>query len=67
MHQLMVEALQGLPDDAVFVLIVDQFEELFTLCIDEAERRAFIDQLLYTSQVLRQSRLCHPDHAQRFL
>jgi WD40 repeat protein/DNA-binding SARP family transcriptional activator len=28
------------------LLIVDQFEELFTLCRDEAERKAFIDHLL---------------------
>jgi len=29
-----------------YVLIIDQFEELFTLCTDEARRRAFIDTLL---------------------
>jgi CHASE2 domain-containing sensor protein/energy-coupling factor transporter ATP-binding protein EcfA2 len=29
-----------------FVLVVDQFEELFTLCIDQAQRQAFIQQLL---------------------
>lgn len=28
------------------LLVVDQFEELFTLCRDEAERRAFVDGLL---------------------
>ncbi len=28
------------------LLVVDQFEEVFTLCRDELERRAFIDQLL---------------------
>ncbi len=27
-------------------LVVDQFEELFTLCTDEAERQAFIDNLM---------------------
>jgi len=30
-----------------FLLVVDQFEELFTLCRHEAERRAFVDNLLY--------------------
>ena len=30
-----------------FLLVVDQFEELFTLCRDEYERQAFIDNLLY--------------------
>lgn len=29
------------------LLVVDQFEELFTLCRNEAERKAFIDNLLY--------------------
>ncbi len=33
-------------DDDRLVLIVDQFEELFTRCEDPAERRAFVDNLL---------------------
>jgi len=36
------------------VLVVDQFEELFTLCRDEFEREAFIDNLL---------NLVAPDHS----
>ena len=32
------------------LLIVDQFEELFTLCRDDAERKAFVDNLLYASR-----------------
>ena len=28
------------------VLVIDQFEELFTLCKDKAERKAFVDNLL---------------------
>lgn len=28
------------------LLMVDQFEEIFTLCVDEAKRKAFIDNLL---------------------
>ena len=28
------------------VVVVDQFEELFTLCRDDAQRRTFVDQLL---------------------
>ncbi len=32
------------------LLVVDQFEELFSLCHDEAERRAFVDNLLYAAQ-----------------
>ncbi len=31
-----------------FLLVIDQFEELFTLCHDEFEREAFIDNLLTT-------------------
>lgn len=31
------------------LLVVDQFEELFTQCRDEQERRAFVDNLLYTT------------------
>jgi WD40 repeat protein/DNA-binding SARP family transcriptional activator len=33
------------------LLVVDQLEELFTLCRDEAERRAFVDNLLYAAEV----------------
>ena len=29
------------------LLVVDQFEELFTACKDEAQRKAFVDNLLY--------------------
>jgi WD40 repeat protein/DNA-binding SARP family transcriptional activator len=37
---------QLLPESERFVLIVDQFEELFTLCHDPFEREAFVDHLL---------------------
>jgi WD40 repeat protein/tRNA A-37 threonylcarbamoyl transferase component Bud32 len=33
------------------VLVVDQFEEVFTLCHDEAERAGFIENLLYATAV----------------
>ncbi|MCA1554579.1 MAG: hypothetical protein LC737_09395, partial [Chloroflexi bacterium] len=33
------------------LLVVDQFEELFTLCRDDFEREAFIDNLLYAVSV----------------
>jgi WD40 repeat protein/transcriptional regulator with XRE-family HTH domain len=32
--------------DGAVVIAVDQFEELFTLCRDEAERRCFVDALI---------------------
>ena len=33
------------------VVLVDQFEEVFTLCTDEAMQRDFIDNLLYAATV----------------
>jgi WD40 repeat protein len=38
-------ALAGTSPSARLVLIVDQFEELFTLCADERERRTFVRAL----------------------
>ena len=32
------------------LLVVDQFEELFTQCSDETERKAFVDALLAASR-----------------
>lgn len=32
------------------LLVVDQFEELFSLCRDEQQRQAFLDNLLYAAQ-----------------
>lgn len=34
------------PEAGQLLLVVDQFEELFTLCRSEAEQRAFVDNLL---------------------
>ncbi|HET9139873.1 helix-turn-helix transcriptional regulator [Actinophytocola sp.] len=39
-------AMAGRPDDEDLLLIVDQFEETFTLCQDPAERAWFIDALV---------------------
>lgn len=33
-------------DALPLIVLVDQFEELYTLCADESERRAFVDNLL---------------------
>jgi WD40 repeat protein len=33
-------------EDRASLLVVDQFEELFTLCADDVKRRAFLDRLL---------------------
>ena len=44
---LLRAALRLLPDDrSRLVLVIDQFEELFTLVADEAERRRFITNLV---------------------
>ena len=45
-HGFTRNLIQLLPDGAQFVLVVDQFEELFTLCHDPFEREAFVDHLL---------------------
>jgi WD40 repeat protein len=37
--------------DAQLLVVVDQFEEVFTLCHGEAERRAFFANLLYAASV----------------
>lgn len=52
LSQLILESLTlaNKPDEALFVLAIDQFEEVFTLCEDEAERQAFLEQLLYVAQ-----------------
>lgn len=42
LHRELAEGLR-------FFLIVDQFEEIFTLCEDEQERRQFVDNLLTAS------------------
>ncbi|MBN1993356.1 MAG: protein kinase [Anaerolineae bacterium] len=42
------------PDDSLeqrLLLVVDQFEEVFTLCDDEEERRRFTENLLYATAV----------------
>lgn len=51
LHRLTGEVLANQPEDAFLVLVIDQFEELFTVCENEPERRAFTDQLLFATQV----------------
>ncbi|NEO76511.1 caspase family protein [Moorena sp. SIO4G3] len=43
--QGLIELTKQLPDTKEFLLIVDQFEEVFTVCSDEQERQRFIDLL----------------------
>lgn len=44
-------ALTDSPIDRNIFLVIDQFEEIFTLCRDEAQRSALIDNLLYASAI----------------
>ncbi|HSS51576.1 MAG TPA: toll/interleukin-1 receptor domain-containing protein, partial [Thermoanaerobaculia bacterium] len=43
-------ALRGAPADRRLVVLVDQFEEVFTLCTDEGQRQALIGNLLYAAK-----------------
>ncbi len=47
LHLAVKQALANEPEQVKLLLVVDQFEEVFALCRDEAERRQFIDALLY--------------------
>lgn len=49
LHLTTSSALFESPDTHRVVLLVDQFEELFTLCLDDTRRISFIDNLLYAS------------------
>lgn len=42
--------LAGQPPETQLVLVVDQFEEAFTLCQDEQERGRFFENLLYAAR-----------------
>lgn len=46
LHLRIRQAMTGLSSDLDVVLVVDQFEELFTLCDDEWERAGFVDALV---------------------
>jgi WD40 repeat protein len=43
-------AVADRPPDTDLLLVVDQFEEVFTLCHDEQERHAFITALVHATQ-----------------
>ena len=43
--------LRNAPPERRLILLVDQFEELFTLCHDEELRQAFVDNSLYAASV----------------
>ncbi len=51
LHLVTRSALHSAPETRRALLLVDQFEEIFTLCQDDSFRRAVIDNLLYASSV----------------
>jgi hypothetical protein len=44
-------ALAERPPSELVIWVIDQFEEVFTLCRDEQERKQFLDNLLYAASV----------------
>ncbi|HEX8649446.1 MAG TPA: TIR domain-containing protein [Pyrinomonadaceae bacterium] len=51
LHLLASVALADRPPSEFVVWVVDQFEEVFTLCQDETERARFISNLLYAATI----------------
>jgi len=56
-HQVAERIVDKTPNAQRLLLVVDQFEELFTACKDEAERKAFVDALLQTLAVCETSKV----------
>jgi WD40 repeat protein len=48
LHRIVRQAMDGQPGE--LLVVVDQFEEAFTLCPDPVERAAFIDALITATQ-----------------
>ena len=44
-------ALAERPPSELVIWVIDQFEEVFTLCRDEQERKQFLDNLLYAASI----------------
>ncbi len=51
LHHTIATALHDSPDERRFIVTVDQFEEVFTQCSNEKDRKALIDNLVYASGV----------------
>jgi signal transduction histidine kinase len=52
LHQIVRVALQNVAEELRLVLLVDQFEEIFTLCEQDNLRQAFLENLLYAATVV---------------
>jgi WD40 repeat protein len=51
LHYFARQALRAAPSSRRLVVLVDQFEEVFTLCEDAVIRQAFFDNLLYAATI----------------
>jgi WD40 repeat protein len=51
LHLMVQRAWQQAPPAQRLLLVVDPFEEIFTLCQDESQRQRFIENLLYATSV----------------
>jgi WD40 repeat protein len=52
LHWAVRKALHGMPETSRVFLLIDQFEEIFTLCHDDTRRKAFIKNVLYAANVV---------------
>lgn len=50
LHLMLASELRGKPDSHRVVLVIDQFEEVFTQCNDEESCRRFIDSIVYAAR-----------------
>lgn len=53
LHLTSLSSLNSAGSTRRHVVLVDQFEEVFTLCHDESERAAFINNLLYAALITK--------------
>jgi hypothetical protein len=51
LHSLTSRLLSDAPSEQQVVLLIDQLEELFTVCRDEEQRHTFISNLLYAARI----------------
>jgi energy-coupling factor transporter ATP-binding protein EcfA2 len=51
LHLACLLALAERPPGEIIVWVIDQLEEVFTLCLDEPERKQFLDNLLYAASI----------------
>ena len=52
LHWKVGEALYGVKESCRILILIDQFEEIFTLCQEDSVRKTFIENLLYASNVV---------------